>query len=133
MIFALRTCLRPLRFAAAAMALAVAAAASQQSFAQSADKLDKDFEAAISALVTDHLAKHPEEVEQIVRNYLSQHPEVLQAALLSLLKKRAPGAPAAAAPSADKSAVIASNAAALFTSAHQVTVSASARSPTWWA
>ena len=114
--------LRPLRFAAAAIALA--AAASQAGLAQPADKLDKDFEAAISLLITDHLAKHPDEVEQIVRNYLGQHPEVLQAAILDLLKRRAPAARAGAAPnaSADKSALIASNAAALFASAHQVTL-----------
>jgi protein-disulfide isomerase len=112
--------LRRLRFGVAAIALAVAAAASQASLAQTADKLDKDFEAAIGAIITDHLAKHPDEVERIVKDYLVKHPEVMRAAILGMLKR--PASAAVPEPPKDKSALIASNAPALFGSTHQVTL-----------
>ena len=70
----------------------------------------------IETIVKEYLAAHPEDVRQIVKDYLAKNPEVLQQAFGELLRKRMPAANA----NTDKAAAIKSNAAALFSSTHQV-------------
>ena len=78
-----------------------------------------DLEETIDAAVSDHLKRHPEEVEQIVNDYLAAHPEVVQAAISALIKKsRAARADAGQ----DKSAAARRDAAALDLSPHQITL-----------
>jgi protein-disulfide isomerase len=72
-------------------------------------------DAAVEAIIRDYLAKHPEEIERIVSDYLVKHPEVLQSSIAELLKRRKPT-------NADKTVAIKSNADALFSSIHQVTL-----------
>jgi protein-disulfide isomerase len=85
----------------------------------------------IEAIIKDYLATHPDEVGIIAKDYMRRHPEALQEIIAELLKRRAPnavtsnsGPPSVGAGPAnpDKSALVKSNAAALFTSAHQVTL-----------
>jgi len=81
----------------------------------------------IEAIVQEYIATHPDEMGDIIKDYLTKHPEVLQQALTELLKRRVPGsvpatANGSAAPNADKTALVRSNAALLFNSAHQVTL-----------
>jgi protein-disulfide isomerase len=85
----------------------------------------------IEAIVKDYLATHPDEVGEIVKGYFLKHPEAIAQVLAEILKRRpATGASAgtAAPPGsatnalADHSAAVAGNAAALFSSAHQVTL-----------
>jgi protein-disulfide isomerase len=83
--------------------------------AQSPSELDEMIDAAVS----DHLKKHPEEVEQIVKDYLAAHPELVQASISALIKKsRAARADA----TQDRSAAARLDAAALSSSPHQVTL-----------
>ncbi len=97
--------------AATLMALAPQAAVAQ------------DSRAATEAIIKDYLAAHPDEVGEIVKTYFIKHPEAVGQILAELLKHR-PGASASAAAKSgpDRSAAIASNAAALFSSPHQVTL-----------
>jgi protein-disulfide isomerase len=79
--------------------------------------------ADVEEIVRQYLASHPEELGPIVRQYLIEHPEAVRDALAVLLAQRLSNAPAgAAAPTVDKTALIRQNAAALFNSAHQVTL-----------
>jgi protein-disulfide isomerase len=72
-------------------------------------------DAAVEAIIKNYLAKHPEEIERIVRDYLVKNPEVLQTSIAELLKRRNTA-------TADKTAAIKSNADALFSSTHQVSL-----------
>jgi len=85
--------------------------------------LAQDSRAATEAIVRDYLATHPDEVGAIVRDYFIRHPEAVGQILAELIKHR-PSASAAANGKAavDHSAAIASNAAELFSSPHQVTL-----------
>jgi protein-disulfide isomerase len=82
----------------------------------------------IDALIKDYLATHPDEVGQIVKDYLVRHPEAVGEILAEVLKHRPSktaannGASPAPKPTPDRSAEIAGNAAALFSSPHQVTL-----------
>jgi protein-disulfide isomerase len=66
------------------------------------------------------------EIARTVRELLRNNPDVIQEALTEMIRRRVPGSLGAVAasppPSPDKSALIKSNAAALFSSAHQVTI-----------
>jgi protein-disulfide isomerase len=93
--------------------------------------LAQDPRGEIEAIVKDYLATHPDEVGEIVKGYFLKHPEAIAQVLAEILKRRpATGASAgtAAPPSsatnalADHSAAVAGNAAALFSSPHQVTL-----------
>ena len=75
----------------------------------------------IEAIVKDYIATHPEDIEQVVKDYLARHPEAVRQAISDLIKNRQATTPAAA-PGSDKAALIKQNAAALFASAHQVTL-----------
>jgi protein-disulfide isomerase len=79
---------------------------------------------ATEAIIKDYLASHPDEVGEIAKTYLLKHPEILRDMFAELLKRRAATrAGGAKMPDAiDKSAVISSNATALFESPHQVTL-----------
>lgn len=75
--------------------------------------------------IHDYLTAHPDDVGEIVRGYLVKHPEVLREMFIELMKQRAanrakanPQAEVRTAP--DRSAIIARDAAVLFTSPHQV-------------
>lgn len=84
----------------------------------------------IDAVIKDYLASHPDEVGEIVKAYLIKHPEAIGEIFAAVLKHRPPtkgGASAgtgrvAAVKSPDRAAAIAGNAAALFSSPHQVTL-----------
>lgn len=91
----------------------------------------QDARDAIEAIVKDYLAAHPEEVGRIAKDYLVKHPEAVGEIMASVLKRRpaasksGSGTPAASGngtKSADHSAAVASNAQALFSSPHQVTL-----------
>jgi protein-disulfide isomerase len=83
------------------------------------DALAQHSRAEIEAIVKEYLANNPDEVQRIVRDYLMKNPDVVQEALTELIKRRAQ---AGAAPAADKSAAIKSNAKLLFDSPRQVTL-----------
>ena len=82
----------------------------------------------IDTLIQEYLTAHPDEVGQIAKDYLVRHPEVIGEILAAVLKHQPAkaGATNGNAPVAkaapDRSAEIASNAAALFSSPHQVTL-----------
>ncbi len=84
----------------------------------------------IDAVIKDYLAAHPDEVGEIAKGYLIKHPEAVGEILAEVLKHHkagaGTGASAAPAPGAqaapDRGAAIAGNAAALFSSPHQVTL-----------
>jgi protein-disulfide isomerase len=99
--------------------------------------------AEIASLIKDHLGEGADraakavreqplseaqrsEIARAVRQQLRDNPQIMQEALTELIRKRVPSAlgTAAATPpsSPDKSALIKSNAAVLFASAHQVTI-----------
>ena len=88
----------------------------------------QDLRQEVDAIVKDYLATHPEEVGEIVKGYFVKHPEAFGQILVEMLKHRsAMGAntgasPGAAAKTADRAAAVASNAAPLFSSPHQVTL-----------
>ncbi len=87
--------------------------------------------AEIDAVIKDYIVSHPDEVGEIVKDYFIKHPEAVGQILTELLKHR-PGATATASAGApagtaantadDQSAAVASNAAELFSSPHQVTL-----------
>jgi len=86
-----------------------------------ADDPAQDSRAATEAIVKDYLASHPEEIGAIVREYFVRHPEAVGQILAELLKHRraAPGdSDGQTAP--DRSAAIALDRAALFSSSRQV-------------
>ena len=94
----------------------------------------QDLRSEIEAIVKDYLATHPDEVGEIAKTYMVKHPEAVGEILAEVLKRRSAAkssagtgaAPAASPPAArgappvDRSAAVASNAAALFSSPHQV-------------
>jgi protein-disulfide isomerase len=89
----------------------------------------QDLRGEIEGIVKDYLASHPDEVGEIAKEYFVKHPEAVGQILAELLKHRASasvganGAPAPnVKPSLDRSAAVASNAASLFNSPHQVTL-----------
>jgi protein-disulfide isomerase len=92
----------------------------------------QDAREEIEGIVKDYLASHPDEVGQIVKDYLVKHPEAVGEIMVSVLKRRGSAnksatsgsatAPSDAKPSTDRSAAVANNAAALFSSPHQVTL-----------
>ena len=91
----------------------------------------QDARSEIETIVKDYLANHPEELAEIVKGYFAKHPEAFGQLLAEMLKHRpaatasaATATPAAAAANAapDRSAAVAGNAAAMFTSPHQVTL-----------
>jgi protein-disulfide isomerase len=73
----------------------------------------------IDAIVTDYLTTHPDHVGELV--YLINQPEAIGETSGEQLKRR-PAADAVATVAADRSAAVASNAALLFSSPHQVTL-----------
>jgi protein-disulfide isomerase len=103
-------------YAAVAGSLLFAPAASQ---AQNARE-------EIDAVIKDYLATHPDEVGEIVKNYLVKHPAAIGEIFAAVLKNRpaktAANAATASSAAADHGAAIADNAAALFSSPHQVTL-----------
>lgn len=89
----------------------------------------QDLRGEIEGIVKDYLANHPDEVGEIAKEYFVKHPEAVGQILAELLKHRASasasagGAPTAnAKPGLDRSSAVASNAASLFNSPHQVTL-----------
>jgi protein-disulfide isomerase len=85
--------------------------------------LAQDSRAATEAIVRDYLAAHPDEVGAIVRDYFIKHPEAVGQILAELIKHRPSAAATAYGKAAvDRSSAIASNAAELFSSPHQVTL-----------
>ena len=84
----------------------------------------------IDAVIKDYLATHPDEVGEIVKGYLIKHPEAVGEILSEVFKHRKAGASAGATPgpaagaqaASYRSAAIAGNATALFSSPHQVTL-----------
>lgn len=93
--------------------------------------LAQDPRGEIETIVKEYLATHPDEVGEIAKGYFLKHPEAIAQVLAEILKHRpaaGAGAAATAAPGnamnalADHSAAVAGNAAALFSSPHQVTL-----------
>ena len=92
----------------------------------------QDVREEIDAVIKDYLAAHPDELGEIVKGYLIKHPEAVGEIMVGVLKHRASSANASgsnspasggtAKPAVDHSAAIASNAALLFSSPHQVTL-----------
>jgi protein-disulfide isomerase len=94
----------------------------------------QDAREELDAVIKDYLATHPDEIGEIVKNYLVRHPEAIGEIFAEVIKHRSPkakggadagGTVAAASAlkaSPDRSAAIASNTAALFSSPHQVTL-----------
>jgi protein-disulfide isomerase len=80
----------------------------------------------IGKIIKDYLTSHPDEIGEIAKGYFLKHPEAIAQVLAEILKRRPPpGASAAGAAAnvlADHGAAIAGNAAALFSSPHQVTL-----------
>jgi protein-disulfide isomerase len=84
----------------------------------------------LDAVIKDYLATHPDEIGEIAKGYLIRHPEAIGEIFAEVLKHRPPrvntaanSAPGSGAKApADRSAAIAGNAAALFSSPHQVTL-----------
>jgi protein-disulfide isomerase len=83
--------------------------------------LAQDPSEEIGKIIKEYLASHPDEIGEIAKGYFLKHPEVIAQVLAEILKRR-PVAGAATNVLADHSAAIAGNAAALFTSPHQVTL-----------
>jgi protein-disulfide isomerase len=95
----------------------------------------QDLRTEIESIVKDYLAAHPEEVGEIVKGYFVKHPEAVGQILTEILEQRRAASASAnaaagtgAAPptntnvAADRSVAVASNAAQLFSSKHQVTL-----------
>jgi protein-disulfide isomerase len=93
--------------------------------------LAQDPSEEIGKIIKEYLASHPDEIGEIAKGYFVKHPEAIAQVLAEILKRR-PAAGASAAPTAspgtvanvlaDHSAAITGNAAALFSSPHQVTL-----------
>ena len=83
----------------------------------------QDQRAETEAIVRDYLTTHPDEVGEIVKGYFVNHPEAVGQILAELIKRRQSASPSAGGRSVpDRSAAIAANSAALFSSPHQVTL-----------
>jgi len=90
----------------------------------------QDVRQEIDAIVKDYLATHPDELGEIVKGYMVKHPEAVGEIMVGVLKHRSSSAnasnspaPGGAAKAATRhSEAIADNAAALFSSPHQVTL-----------
>jgi len=90
----------------------------------------QDVRQEIDAIIKDYLATHPYELGEIVKSYLVKHPEAVGEIMAGVLKHRSSSAnasnspaPGGAAKAATRhSEAIADNAAALFSSPHQVTL-----------
>src|SRR6516162_2279141 len=94
----------------------------------------QDAREELDAVIKDYLATHPDEIGEIAKNYLLRHPEAIGEIFGEVLKHRSPkakgnadaGGTVAAAGAVkatpDRGAAIASNATALFSSPHQVTL-----------
>jgi protein-disulfide isomerase len=115
-------CTRTSRMATVVTAALVLSLSSTATWAQGSQE-------SLDALVKQYLAAHPGELSAIVRDYVSKHPDTFRDVLLDAMKKQpavaaqASPAPVSAPPAAiDPAAAIKSNAAALFRSAHQVTL-----------
>ena len=82
----------------------------------------EDSRSGTEAIIKDYLAAHPDEVGEIVKDYFLRHPEAVSQILTDVLKQRQAAAGANGKTAVDRSAAIAANAAALFSSPHQVTL-----------
>jgi protein-disulfide isomerase len=92
----------------------------------------QDLRGEIEAIVKDYLATHPDEVGEIVKDYMKKHPEAVTEILVEVLKHRSTaaaststsGTPGAtkSQTAAERTAAIASDAALLLSSPHQVTL-----------
>jgi len=90
----------------------------------------QDVRQEIDAIIKDYLATHPDELGEIVKGYMVKHPEAVGEIMVGVLKHRSSSAnasnspaPGGAAKAATRhSEAIADNAAALFSSPHQVTL-----------
>ena len=90
----------------------------------------QDVRQEIDAIIKDYLATHPDELGEIVKGYMVKHPEAVGEIMVGILKHRSSSANASNSPApggAAKAATrhsdaIADNAAALFSSPHQVTL-----------
>jgi protein-disulfide isomerase len=89
----------------------------------------QELQGEIEAIVKNYMQTHPDEVGQIAKQYFIEHPEAVNEILAALLKQHRqqqanagpqPGSPVKAAP--EHSAAVAKDAAALFSSPHQVTL-----------
>jgi protein-disulfide isomerase len=81
----------------------------------------------LEALIKEYLAAHPDEVAEIVKDYVINHPDVFRDTLVDLMKRQSavnavPDTIAKPAAAPDPSVAVKNNAAALFGSAHQVTL-----------
>ncbi|KJC45166.1 hypothetical protein UP09_15640 [Bradyrhizobium sp. LTSP885] len=81
----------------------------------------QDANEEIGKIIKEYLASHPDEIGEIAKSYFLKHPEAIAQVLAEILKRRPPTG-AAANVLADHGPAIASNAAALFSSPHQVTL-----------
>ncbi len=91
----------------------------------------QDVRQEIDAIIKDYLATHPDELGEIVKGYMVKHPEAVSEIMVGVLKHRSSSANASGSNSAasggakaavDRSEAVASNAALLFSSPHQVTL-----------
>jgi len=90
----------------------------------------QDVRQEIDAIIKDYLATHRDELGEIVKGYMVKHPEAVGEIMVGVLKHRSSSAnasnspaPGGAAKAATRhSEAIADNAAALFSSPHQVTL-----------
>ena len=83
----------------------------------------QDSRAQTEAIVKDYLAAHPDELGEIVKGYFLKHPEAMGQILSETLKHRsAASASGGGAGGGERAAAIEANAAALFSSPHQVTL-----------
>ena len=84
----------------------------------------------IDAIIKEYLATHPDELGEIVKGYMVKHPEAVGEIMVGVLKHRSSSANASNSPAPGRAAkaatrhseAIADNAAALFSSPHQVTL-----------
>jgi protein-disulfide isomerase len=85
----------------------------------------QDSDQQLNALVRQYLALHPDTLDEVVKSYAVSHPDVFHESLDDALKRQ-PGGNALADSNqraiADQSAAVRNNAAALFSSVHQVTL-----------
>ena len=105
--------------AIATIALLILLPASASKAQESHDELE--------ALIKEYLVAHPDEVGEIVKDYVIKHPDVFRDTLVDLMKHEpavnaTPDTNAKPAVAPDPSVAVKNNAAALFGSAHQVTL-----------
>jgi protein-disulfide isomerase len=87
----------------------------------------QDSQQQLDAIIKQYLAAHPDEVGAIVKDYVINHPDVFRDTLVDLMKRQpavsaVPDTNAKPAAAPDPSVAVKNNAAALFGSAHQVTL-----------